>query len=114
MIGFGDRLKEAREICRFTQKEVAIMCDTNEAIIRGYEKGRRSPSKRMMLRLFDALKTPPDFFFQDELSFNPYKDKDALFSDIAKLSSVNYKLVFNCDCMVVAGYELNISLSDRD
>jgi len=90
---FGDRLKEAREINKLTQKELAIMCDTDESIIRSYEKGRRSPSKNMMLRLFDALKTPPDFFFQDELSFNPYKDKDILFSDITKLSSANYKLV---------------------
>lgn len=47
----------------------------------------------MILRLFDALKTPPDFFFQDELSFNPYKDKDTLYSDITQLSSAHYKLV---------------------
>ena len=93
MKDFGERLREAREICRLTQRELAIMCDTDEAIIRSYEKGRRAPSKNMMLRLFDALKTPPDFFFQDELSFNPYKDKDRLFSDIAKLSPMHYKLV---------------------
>jgi transcriptional regulator with XRE-family HTH domain len=91
--GFGDRLKEAREICKLTQRELAIMCDTDEAIIRGYEKERRAPSKSMMLRLFDALKTPPDFFFQDELSFNPYQDKDMLFSDISKLSPAQYKLL---------------------
>jgi len=93
MKDFGERLREAREICRLTQRELAIMCDTDEAIIRSYEKGRRAPSKNMMLRLFDALKTPPDFFFQDELSFNPYKNKDRLFSDIAKLSPMHYKLV---------------------
>jgi len=91
--GFGDRLKKAREACKLTQKELAIMCDTDEAIIRGYEKGRRAPSKSMMLRLFNALRTPPDFFFQDELSFNPYKDKGVLFSDITNLSSAHLKLV---------------------
>lgn len=90
---FSDRLKEAREMCKYTQRELAIMCNTDEAIIRSYEKGRRAPSKSMMLRLFDALKTPPDFFFQDELSFNPYKEKDTLYADIAKLSSAHYKLV---------------------
>lgn len=93
MKGFGDRLKQAREECKLTQQELAIKCDTDEAIIRGYEKARRAPSKRMMLQLFDALKTPPDFFFQDELSFNPYEDKDNLFSDIAKLPPSQYKLV---------------------
>ena len=93
MNGFGARLKEAREISKLTQKELAIMCETDEAIIRGYEKERRAPSKSMMLRLFDALKTPPDFFFQDELSFNPYQDKNMLFSDITKLTPVQYKLV---------------------
>jgi len=93
MSGFGDRLKEARIMCKLTQKEVAIICDTDEATIRSYEKERISPSKSMMLRLFDALKTPPDFFFQDELSFNPYKDKDTLFADIAKLPTAQYKLV---------------------
>ena len=93
MNGFGDRLKEARETRKLTQRELAIMCDTDEAIIRSYEKGRRAPSKSMMLRLFDALKTSPDFFFQDELSFSPYKDKDVLFSDIAKLAPDHYNLV---------------------
>ena len=93
MSGFGDRMKEARIMCKLTQKELAIICDTDEATIRSYEKERISPSKSMMLRLFDALKTPPDFFFQDELSFNPYKDKDILFADISKLPSAQYKLV---------------------
>ena len=93
MNGFGNRLREAREICKLTQRELAIMCDTDEAIIRGYEKERRAPSKNMMLRLFNALKTPPDFFFQDELSFNPYQDKDGLYSDIAKLTPSQYNLV---------------------
>ena len=93
MKNFGDRLKEARKACKFTQKELAIICDTDEAIIRNYEKNRRSPSKSMMLRLFNALKTPPDFFFQDELEFNAYKDKSMLFSDISKLSATQYKLV---------------------
>lgn len=90
---FGDRLKEARIIRKLTQRELAIMCDTDEAVIRGYEKSRRSPSLAMMLRLFNALKTPPDFFFQDELSFNPYREKNILFSDIAKLSTRDYKTV---------------------
>lgn len=93
MKGFGNRLKEARTMCNLTQMELAIMCDTSEEIIRAYEKERRAPRKEMMLRLFDALKTPPDFFFQDELSFNPYKDKDGLYSDIAKLTPAQYKLV---------------------
>ena len=93
MKSFGDRLREAREGCKLTQRELATMCDTDESIIRGYEKERRAPSKAMMLRLFDALKTPPDFFFQDELSFNPYTDKDGLFSDITKLTPAHYKLV---------------------
>lgn len=93
MSSFGDRLKEARELCKFTQKELAIMCDTDEAVIRSYEKERKAPSKSMMQRLFNALKTPPDFFFQDELSFNPYKEKGILFSDISKLTPAQYKLV---------------------
>ena len=90
---FGDRLKEAREANKLTQRELAIMCDTEEIVIRNYEKGRRTPNKNMMLLLFNALKTPPDFFFQDELSFNPYKSKDDLFSDISKLPTAHYKLV---------------------
>jgi hypothetical protein len=43
--------------------------------------------------LFESLKTSPDFFFQDELSFNPYQEKDGLFSDIARLPPAQYKLV---------------------
>ncbi len=93
MKGFGARLREAREACRFTQKELAILCETDEAIIRAYEKERRAPSKSMMIRLFDALKTPPDFFFQDELAINPYKDREGLFSDITSLTPDQYALV---------------------
>ena len=90
---FGDRLKEARKLCKFTQRELAIICDTNEGIIRAYEKWRRSPSKNMMVRLFEALKASPDFFFQDELSFNSFNNKNLLFSDISKLSPAHYNLV---------------------
>ena len=92
-MGFGARLKEARKNCKMTQKELAIMCDTVEDVIRSYEKERVAPSKNMMIRLFDVLKTPPDFFFQDELAFDLYKSKDNLFSDIAKLPPTSYKLV---------------------
>jgi len=93
MGGFGDRMKEARKMNKLTQKELAIICDTDEATIRSYEKERISPSKNVMLRLFNALKTPPDFFFQDELSFNPYQNKDKLFFDISNLTPSQYKLV---------------------
>ena len=106
MKNFGERLKEARELCKMTQRELAILCDTDEAIIRSYEKGRRAPGKNMMLRLFDALKTPPDFFFQDELSFDPYKDKNKLFSDITKLPPAYYKLV--------RGFVDNLSAQDDE
>ena len=93
MKDFGERLKEARKDRRLTQQELAIMCDTDEAIIRSYEKGRRAPGKNMMLRLFDALKTPPDFFFQDELSFNPYEDKIGLLTAAGSLSPSSMNLL---------------------
>ena len=93
MSEFGDRLKEAREMRELTQNQLAVMCDTGEAIIRSYEKGRRTPSKAMMLRLFDALETPPDFFFQDELSFNPYESKNVFFHSIEALSPEDYELI---------------------
>ena len=93
MKNFGVRLKEAREIRKLTQRELAIMCDTDEAIIRSYEKGRRAPSKSMMLRLFNALKTPPDFFFQDELSFNPYEANTELGSVVGMLSPASLILL---------------------
>ena len=47
----------------------------------------------MMLALFNTLKTPPDFFFQDELEFDSYQSKDKLFADIAKLSPAQCQLV---------------------
>jgi transcriptional regulator with XRE-family HTH domain len=89
----GDRIREARKEKGLTQKALAIACNTDEAVIRGYEKGRIAPSKKMMVSIMEALEVYPDYLYQDELSFNPYEDKDRLFSDIAKLSPKNYNLV---------------------
>jgi transcriptional regulator with XRE-family HTH domain len=93
MILFGDRLKEARTARRMTQKQLAALCETDEAVIRAYEKNRRVPGYDKLLLIFNALETPPDYFFQDQLSYNPYKDKGELYTDIVKLLPVQYEAV---------------------
>ena len=82
----GDRLKMARVEKGLTQEQLAVLCDTSQGVIRNYEKSRRFPSIEMLVRFCDALKVSPDYLLQDELSFNPYAEKDELFTSIHQLT----------------------------
>ena len=93
MGSFGYRLKKIREERGFTQERLAVACKTSEPVIRHYEKERKKPGYDMMLRICDALRVNPDYLMQDDLSFNPYEDKNETFNAIAKLSPKNYKLL---------------------
>ena len=93
MDSFGERLRFQREQKRLTQEQLAIRCNSSEHVIRSYEKNRNKPGYAMIIRLCDALLVNPDYLMQDDLSFNPYEDKNETFNDIAKLPPSSYLLV---------------------
>ena len=86
MNGIGDRLKTARLEKKLTQEQLASLCNTSQGVIRNYEKSRRFPSIDMLARFCNALRVSPDYLLQDELSFNPYEEKNEMFSTIDKLT----------------------------
>jgi transcriptional regulator with XRE-family HTH domain len=93
MSSFGDRLKYQREYKNLTQEQLAARCDTSDHMIRAYEKNRNKPGYEMIIRLCDALLVNPDYLMQDDLSFNPYEDRNETFNDIAKLPPSSYQLL---------------------
>lgn len=93
MSNFGERLKFMREQLGLTQEQLALRCKSSEQVIRSYEKNRNKPGYEMIIRLCDAMLVNPDYLMQDDLSFNPYEDKNETFNDIARLSPANYLLV---------------------
>jgi len=93
MNNFGDRLKFCRERQSLTQEQLGTRCNSSEQMIRSYEKNRNKPGYEMIIRLCDALLVNPDFLMQDDLSFNPYEERNETFNDIAKLPPSDYQLV---------------------
>jgi len=49
------RLKELRERCGMTQKDLAAMVGVSRKTISAYERGRATPSLRVALRLAQVL-----------------------------------------------------------
>ncbi|MCL2507678.1 MAG: helix-turn-helix domain-containing protein [Oscillospiraceae bacterium] len=90
---FGNRLRTARKDRGLTLEQLAAACSTSETVLRNYEKARKSPNVEMLVRICEALKVSPDYLLQDELSFNPYKDKTELFAAIGNLSSTSLNLL---------------------
>jgi len=90
---FGERLKFWRERKGLTQEQLALRCKSSEQVIRSYEKNRNKPGYDMIIRLCDAMLVNPDYLMQDDLSFNPYEDRNETFNDIARLSPTNYQLL---------------------
>ena len=52
---FGERLKEFRESCGYTQEELAEMVGVAKSTITGYEKGNRKPDVPKIKKLAQAL-----------------------------------------------------------
>ena len=92
-MSFGERLKFWRERQSLTQEQLAARCNSSEQVMRSYEKNRNRPGYEMIIRLCDALLVNPDYLMQDDLSFNPYEDRNETFNDIAKLPPADYQLV---------------------
>lgn len=52
---FCKNLKEARKVCNFTQKEVAIKLGVVESCYANWEQGRTEPSIEMLRKLSGIL-----------------------------------------------------------
>lgn len=57
---FGDRLKIARESLKFTQEELASMCDLSGCAISHFETGNRDPSLKSIIKICQGLNCKPN------------------------------------------------------
>lgn len=85
-MSFGERIKTVRKDKKLTQEKLADLCDTSEAVIRSYEKSRRVPNLKMLIRLCNALNVSPNYLLQDEIAFNPYNDENRLLQTYSVLT----------------------------
>lgn len=85
-MNFGERLKEVRKEKSYTLEKLADLCNTSETVIRNYEKSRRIPSIKMLVKLCNSLDVTPYYFLQDELTNNPCSEMDRLINEIESLS----------------------------
>ena len=86
-------MKTQRLDQHLTQEELALRCGSSDQVMRSYEKNRNKPGYDMLVRLCDALHVNPDYLMQDDLSFNPYADKDEALSSMQTLPPADYQLV---------------------
>lgn len=70
----GARIAEERKRRGLTQDQLAVLSDIDSSNIRSYESGRSMLSVLTLVRIAEALKTPPGEFLEDltpELFISP-------------------------------------------
>ena len=61
----GARIKGARESSTMTQDQLAVRSEIDSSNVRAYEACRAMPSIHTLVRIADALRTPPSYFIDD-------------------------------------------------
>ena len=80
----GDRLKELRTICRYSQSKVASIIGVNKKQISAYENNIRQPSYDILLRFASLYRVSTDYLLG-------YTEKRTL--DISELSRLEAHLI---------------------
>lgn len=61
MVKIGQRIKELRNDCELTQKELAQLIGVAQNTITQYENGSTKPSLEVLVKLADALNATTDY-----------------------------------------------------
>lgn len=67
-MSFQQRLRQQREAMGMTQAELAERLGVSKSAVGNYETGVSMPREEILLKLFAALETEPNFLFQDSFS----------------------------------------------
>lgn len=84
---FPDRLRQARELRKLSQAELATRAGLQSSAVSHFETGTRRPSFDNLRRLADALQVSTDFLLGRSESIGGSSSADVLFRDIEKLSA---------------------------
>lgn len=82
--GFGNRIKEMRELRNLTIEQAAELCDCSESTWKQYERGERLPSIPKLKSICLVLKVKPEYIYGTEL--------DGLQDDISEIEQLKLKL----------------------
>lgn len=75
-MSFGDRLREARIMKGYTQKQLAEKLNIGGTTVTGYEKDNSEPSMNTISKIMEILDVDANFLFQDESSETTLKEKE--------------------------------------
>lgn len=64
-MSLGERMRARREELGMSRQQLARLLGVSLSAIGNYETGVSFPKEEVMLRLFDSLRTDPNFLFQD-------------------------------------------------
>ena len=64
----GERIKLAREANGISQEQLAVMAGTSQTQLSQWERGEVKPGQDSLMKVCNALKTPPRFFFVQDQS----------------------------------------------
>ena len=67
-MSFQERLRQQREAKGLTQAELAARLGVSKSAVGNYETGVSMPREEILLKLFAALETEPNFLFQDSFA----------------------------------------------
>jgi len=65
--GFGNRIKQMRELRNLTIEQAAELCDCSESTWKQYERGERLPSVPKLKSICLALRVKPEYIYGPEL-----------------------------------------------
>lgn len=88
-MSFGDRLKEARVMKGYTQKQLAEKLNIGGTTVTGYEKDNSEPSMNTISKIMEILDVDANFLFQDESCETSQKEK--VLSDKIKNLAKKYR-----------------------
>lgn len=75
-MSFGNRLREARIMKGYTQRQLAEKLNIGGTTVTGYEKDNSEPSMNTISKIMEILDVDANFLFQDESSETTLKEKE--------------------------------------
>ena len=79
-IAIGSRLKEARNIAKFTQEQLAEKVGIGTTYISDIERGAKFPSLSLFIKIVNVLGVSADFILRGEIEAG----KNCVYDDITK------------------------------
>lgn len=88
-MAFGERLKEARLMRGYTQKQLAEKLGIAGTTVTGYEKNNSEPNMLVISKIMNILNVDANFLFQDDIEKSESLPKESEYRLIKKYSDLD-------------------------